>query len=471
MEDGEDALFLLGDVLGESGAGAALQNRGRMVPLGGHLPHVPPQGLGDLEAPDLPREHGRGGLRDLLGIARGEDRQAEFLGLPQEFVHGLQPHGHQHRVALEGLLGARDDLPAIIQAGDGHPLDLLPAMGRDHRMARIDGHAHAHQLVLVDLVAAALLQRLAEPHHLDARLEGMVGRDEAHVAAADDEEALRGAHHVPVHQGLEGPGAVDARQGVALEDQGLLPGTRGNQEHLGPHQHVVPLAQEAHPAIREHGDGRGLRPDAHILEAPDLGLQLLADVPTAGARVAGLDAAEELVGLEDELASQGGLVVHQDHAHSRLGQLDGGGKPGGSAAQDEHFRLHGLDLAEFGPRPHLRQRGAPLEGLHRHARPHAHHAGLHGEAVGQDGALGALAIGAENALRRTVLVMVAEDPHAVGEEGRGNDLPLPGQHGLPLPGEGHGGLSRRGKDGVFLDAEIGHAGTPRRKTDVQGAEP
>ena len=145
----------------------------------GHFAHVPAQHPGDLGAADLAREHGRAGLGDLLRVARRQHRQAELLGLLEELVHGIQAHGHQQGVALEGLLGAGNDLPGRVELGDGDALHLLLAVGADDGVAGVDGHAHAHQLVLVDLVAAALVQGLAEAHHLDARLQRVVAADEA----------------------------------------------------------------------------------------------------------------------------------------------------------------------------------------------------------------------------------------------------------------------------------------------------
>jgi len=61
------------------------------------------------------------------------------------------------------------------------------------------------------------------------------------------------------------------------------------------------------------------------------------------------------------------------------------------------------------------------------------HAGLDGKTVGNDQALGALTIGAENSLRCTVFGMVSEDMDAVGEEGGSDRFPLFGLEGLAAP--------------------------------------
>ena len=58
----------------------------------------------------------------------------------------------------------------------------------------------------------------------------MVAGDQADVAAADDEQPLGGADEVAVDQGLEGAGAVDAGQGVAVEDQRFLARAGGHQQ-------------------------------------------------------------------------------------------------------------------------------------------------------------------------------------------------------------------------------------------------
>ncbi len=100
-------------------------------------------------------------------------------------------------------------------------------------MGGIDGDAQADQFILVDLVAAALGERLTEAHNLDTGLEGVVGGDEAHVPPADDEEPSGRAHQVPVHQRLEGPGAVDAGEGVAPEHQRLLSRAGRDQRDMG----------------------------------------------------------------------------------------------------------------------------------------------------------------------------------------------------------------------------------------------
>ena len=113
------------------------------------------------------------------------------------------------------------------------------AVGAEDRVRGVDGHAHARQLVLVDLVAAALGQGLHQADDLDPGLQGVVAGDQADVAAADDEEPSGRADQIAVDQGLEGAGAVDAGQGVALEGQRFLARPGGDQQDLGRDQDVV----------------------------------------------------------------------------------------------------------------------------------------------------------------------------------------------------------------------------------------
>ena len=120
----------------------------------------------------------------------------------------------------------------LVDLGDGDRFDRIVAIGADDGVGRIDGHPHAGQLVLVDLVAAALGHRLHQAHHADARLQGVVAGDQAHVSPADDKEPFGGADQVTVDQRLESAGAIDAGQGVALEGQRFFPGARRDQQHL-----------------------------------------------------------------------------------------------------------------------------------------------------------------------------------------------------------------------------------------------
>ena len=172
----------------------------------------------------------------------------------------------------------------------------------------------------MDLVAAALGQRLAQADDLDARLQRVVAGDETDVAAADDEQAGGRPHQVAVDQRLERAGAVDAGQRVALEDERLLAGARGHQQHLWPHDDVAAFAQDADAAIREDRDGArcSARP-ARSRTAAHVALEARGDVDAARARVAGVDRPEELVRLQHQLAAEAVLVVDDE----RRGRLRG----------------------------------------------------------------------------------------------------------------------------------------------------
>ena len=61
----------------------------------------------------------------------------------------------------------------------------------------------------------------------------MVACDQTDIAAAYDEEPLRGAHQVAVGERLEGAGAVNADQAVAREAQELFPRAGRVEDDLG----------------------------------------------------------------------------------------------------------------------------------------------------------------------------------------------------------------------------------------------
>ena len=102
----------------------------------------------------------------------------------------------------------------------------------------------------------------------------------------------------------------------------------------------------------------------------------------------------------------------------------------------------------------------PVEGRDHHPVAHRDHARLHRQAVGDDGALRALAVRAEDALRRAVLVVVPEDADAVGEERRRNRLAVEARHGLAVPGEGDRLTRLDGEDRMFTNAVLDHDVTP-----------
>ncbi len=213
-------------------------------------------------------------------------------------------------------------------------------------MRRVDGHAHAHELVLVDLVAAAFGHRLAEADDVDAGLQRVVARDQADVAAADDEQPLGRPHEVAVDERLERAGAVDARQRVAGEDQRLLAGACGDEQDVGPHDVVAVVAEDADAAVREDREDGAVQPDADVLEQAHVALEARGDVDAARAGIAGVDRTEELVRLEDELAAEPVLVVDQQHADAGPAELDGRRQAGRPAADDQALAVDGRNVAQ-----------------------------------------------------------------------------------------------------------------------------
>ncbi len=318
-------------------------------------------------------------------------------------------------------------LPGRVQLGDGDRLHLLGAVGRKHRVRGVDRHAHARQLVLVHLVAAALGQRLAQAHHLDARLQGVVGGDQADVAAADDEQPFGGPHHVAVDQGLEGAGAVDPGQACCRGTPGTSRGRRWPPAAPGARPGSSGRRAGCPPCGPRTPPGRCCCSRCARSRSAAPPSPAWRRCPCRGCR-RGRPRCEpkNLWVCRTSLPPRLGLVVHQDHPDAGLGQFDGRRQPGGPAAQDQALHLERLDVAEAHiGLVHVGQRGLAVQRAHRHAFAHRHHAGLHRQAVGDDRALGALAVGAEDALGRAVLGVVAEHPDAVGEQGRGDGLPLP----------------------------------------------
>jgi hypothetical protein len=124
---------------------------------------------------------------------------------------------------------------------------------------------------------------------------------------------------------------------------------------------------------------------------------------------------EELVRLEHKLPAKAMLVVDDQRPHASLAQLDGCRQPGRAAANDQALRQDCLNRPGFQSTGNRRQGWLAIERLDVHAPSDRDHAGLDGKAVRNHCTLGALPVGAEDALRSTVLVMMAEDAHAVGE--------------------------------------------------------
>ena len=119
------------------------------------------------------------------------------------------------------------------------------------------------------------------------------------------------------------------------------------------------------------------------------------------------------MGLQDELAAEPMLVVDKERFDAPLAELDRGRKPGRTAADDQDGDADGLDrvrlLETRGPGVDPGQLRQPLDRLDADPGPDELHAGLDRHPVGQDEALSALAVGAEDPLGGAVLRMVSED--------------------------------------------------------------
>ena len=210
-------------------------------------------------------------------------------------------------------------------------------------MAGVDGHAQAGQLVAVHLVAPALRQRLGQPHHLDAGLQGMVAGDQPDIAAAHDEQAPGGPHQVAVGQGLEGARPVHARQGVAREAERLLARPAGAHQHLRLDDDVLlPVFEDAHLAVAEDRQGGAVEPYLHSGQLAYPLCQDGGDIDAAPAGIHGVDRAKEAVGLQHQLAAQAVLIVDQQALHPGLAQLQGSRQPGRPPADDQrrHVQRH-----------------------------------------------------------------------------------------------------------------------------------
>ena len=189
-------------------------------------------------------------------------------------------------------------------------------------------------------------------------------------------------------------------------------------------------------------------------------LQFGGDVGPPRPGVAGVNGTEELVGLKDQFAAQTVLVVDDERAHAGLAQFQGRREPCWPSADDQALHLERLDGLHLGHGVDIGQDRLPVQRLDPRPRPYGDHAGLDGQAIDHHQALGTLAVGAEDTLGRAVLVVMAEDAHPVGKEGRGDGILLTGTHRLALPVELETRALLHREDGMFTNAVIRHAAPP-----------
>ena len=163
------------------------------------------------------------------------------------------------------------------------------------------------------------------------------------------------------------------------------------------------------------------------------------------------------MGLQQELAAEAVLVVNDQGFNAPLAQLDRGAQPGRAAADDQGLgldQLRGVADQIFGQ---FRQTGQPFQTTDVHPGLYLGHAGLDRQPVGQNGALGALAVGAENALGGVVLGMATKSVDAVGEQGRGDNFAALSGHFPAVEFKGQVIPGRDGQDGVGGQAALSHS--------------
>ena len=230
----------------------------------------------------------------------------------------------------------------------------------------------------------------------------------------------------------------------------------------GPHGDVAPAAHDAHHPVGEHRHGRGVEPDLDRGQSPDLRGQDGADLEAAGPGMGVFDRAEELVGLQHELAAQPVLVVDEQGADAEFPQLDGGREPRRPAADDQDIGRDGCDRRGRGRRVRGRQPRQAFDRRDAHPGAQGGHAGLDRPPVGDDQTLRALAVGAEEALGAPVLGVVAEHLYPGCDQRRGEHLVFEAGEGRPVPGERHRAPVRHREDGVGVDSAGGHGRLLRR---------
>jgi hypothetical protein len=187
-------------------------------------------------------------------------------------------------------------------------------------------------------------------------------------------------------------------EGIPPEEKRLLPGAGCDEEGHGPDEDVgSPLAEDPHPAVAERGQGHGVEPHLDRLPGADHGLEPGGDVDPPGPGVHGVRGPEEVVGLEDKLPSKRGLSstgsVRIPRSLSSIAAESPAGPP---PMMRTGVSIRGISLIRGG----VGTRGLreAVCGLDPHPRPDWGHTRLDREPVGDDQALGALAVGAEDAL-------------------------------------------------------------------------
>ena len=185
------------------------------------------------------------------------------------------------------LFRPRDGLEFVVHLSDDRPLDLILALCAQDGVPHVKRYAVARNLGCMHAVAAHAGRRVDQRRHLAARLQQLVGYDQADVARAHHQDVLSGLHTVQVHQGLGCARADDAGLGPAVEqhhvfrcagrDNDVIP---GKLLHMvaKPHRNALFRENAEHGRVQLHVHAcrfRLLQQHFADAESADLGLMLL----------------------------------------------------------------------------------------------------------------------------------------------------------------------------------------------------
>jgi len=177
----------------------------------------------------------------------------------------------------------------------------------------------------------------------------VVAGDQTDVAPTDDEQAFGRPDEVPVSQGLEGAGAVNAGKRIAWEGKVLLTGSGGDEEYFGFDQEIfMSVPDHADFFVAEYGQGGSLKPDLDAGKRAYFLFQFGGNVDASRSGIYRFVRSEEPVGLENKLAAEAMLVVDHYGLDIPLAQLDSRRKPGRAAADDQNGCLDGFYITKTG---------------------------------------------------------------------------------------------------------------------------
>ena len=99
---------------------------------------------------------------------------------------------------------------------------------------------------------------------MNSCLDRVITGNQPHIAAADDEKILAGAHQVPVYQRLESACAINTGQGVAGKSQALLARSGRHEEHLWVNKDIfLTIFVDPNRFIFKHTNSSAALPDIH----------------------------------------------------------------------------------------------------------------------------------------------------------------------------------------------------------------